>query len=164
MSHTVESKSGQISIFRYLAGLFAIFTSWMNSVGSIWVFCLMLLVCADIFGRNVLNAPILGVAEILSYSMVGIVYLQLANTLHMGKFTRAEIVIEMLVGKRPVAGSFLSAIFDLFGVAVFAMLAWISFPVLVNSILEHEIDGTPATLTMVIWPFRLLVFLRRQPR
>ena len=33
----------------------------MNSIGTLWVFGMMLIICADIFSRNVLNHPLNGV-------------------------------------------------------------------------------------------------------
>ena len=52
----------------------------MNSIGTLWVFGMMLVICADIFSRNVLNYPLNGVPEIIAFSIAGTIYLQLANT------------------------------------------------------------------------------------
>ena len=41
----------------------------------------MVLINSDVIGRNLFNAPILGVPEMTSLSIVGIVFLQLADTL-----------------------------------------------------------------------------------
>jgi len=62
----------------------------MNSVGTLWVFALMFLICADVAGRYLLNAPIKGAAEMVGYSIVTAVFLQMASTLRAGRFTRAE--------------------------------------------------------------------------
>ena len=42
----------------------------MNGAGVVWTFALTFLICADIFGRTVLDRPIRGVAEIVSLSIV----------------------------------------------------------------------------------------------
>ncbi|NQV55533.1 MAG: TRAP transporter large permease subunit [Rhodospirillales bacterium] len=119
----------------------------------------MVLVCADIFGRNVLNAPIRGVAEILAYSVLSIVYLQLAHTLLMGRFTRAELVTGWLDGNRPIAGAGISAAFNLIGAVVFIALSWVTYPHLVSSFLEMEVDGMPTGVILLLWPFRLIMFV-----
>ena len=142
-----------------VTGAFGVFTSWMNSLGTVWVFALMLLVCADVIGRNFFLSPIVGVPELLSYSMVGIVFLQMANTLYVGRFTRAEIVIQWLSNHRPVAGSGLTGLFDLVGAVVFGALAILSYPNFISAWVEHEIDGMPGAFTMAVWPFRLIVFV-----
>ena len=84
--------------------IFDAFTSGMNSLGTFWVFCLMFLICADIIGRYFFNYPIRGVSEIIGYSIVTAVFLQFANTLNAGRFTRAELLIDWLIKRRPVAG------------------------------------------------------------
>ena len=54
----------------------------------------MLLINSDVLGRNLFNAPVRGVTELVSLSIVGIVFLQLADTLHSGRFTRADVLLE----------------------------------------------------------------------
>ena len=77
----------------------------MNSLGTFWVFCLMFLICTEITGRFAFNYPIRGVSEIIGYSIVTAVFLQFANTLHAGRFTRAELLIDWLEKRRPAVGS-----------------------------------------------------------
>ena len=47
---------------------FAALTGVVNGAASIWIFCLMLLICADIIGRSVFNSPVQGVAGIVATS------------------------------------------------------------------------------------------------
>lgn len=148
---------GEAQLPRRLAGFVGLFTSWMNSLGTVWVFGLMLLVCADIVGRNIFLAPIVGVPELLSYSMVGIVFLQIANTLFVGRFTRAELVIEWLRQYRPAAGSLLGAVFDIVGALVFAGIAIVTYPEFVSAFATNEVDGLPGVFTILVWPFRFIV-------
>ena len=63
----------------------------MNSVGSLWIFALMFLICADVAGRYLFNAPIKGAAEMVGYSIVTAVFLQMASTLRAGRLTRVEL-------------------------------------------------------------------------
>jgi TRAP-type C4-dicarboxylate transport system permease small subunit len=76
----------------------------MNSVGTLLIFALMFLICADVAGRYLLNAPIKGAAEMVGYSIVAAVFLQMASTLRAGRFTRVEMLIEPLEAQRPAAG------------------------------------------------------------
>ena len=66
----------------------------MNGVGTLWIFVLMFIICADVTGRYLFNAPIKGAAEMVGYSIVTAVFLQLASTLRVGRFTRVEMLIE----------------------------------------------------------------------
>lgn len=153
----ISAGPGKPLLQQRVAGAFGLFTSWMNSLGTVWVFGLMLLVCADIIGRNIFLAPIVGVTEVLSYSMVGIVFLQVANTLYVGRFTRAELVITWLEEFRPTAGSLLSALFSIVGAAVFLGIAILTWPEFVAALESHEVDGMPNQFTILVWPFRFIV-------
>ena len=76
----------------------------MNTVGTLWIFGLMFLICADVVGRYVFSAPIKGAAEMVGYSIVTAVFLQMASTLHAGRFTRVELLIEPLMTPRRGGG------------------------------------------------------------
>ena len=137
--------------------LFNGITNVMNSIGTLWVFAMMFMICADIFARNLFNHPLNGMPEIIGFSIAGTIYLQLANTLHAGRFTRAELLIEWLEVKRPVAGRVFNAIFNLFGVVVFIVMVrgfWFEFS---DAWAEDEIAGVPGTITFIVWPFYLLL-------
>ena len=131
----------------------------MNSVGTLWVFALMFLICADVAGRYLLNAPIKGAAEMVGYSIVTAVFLQLAATLHAGRFTRVEMLIEPLEQRRPAAGHAFNAVFCLVGVAVFAIITWGTWPKLSSAWTTDEIAGTPGVFVFLIWPFLAMVVL-----
>ncbi|MFM2187116.1 MAG: hypothetical protein RIR43_1688, partial [Pseudomonadota bacterium] len=52
--------------------------SLLASMGTIWIFLIMCLVVADVIGRDFLNAPITGVAEISAPSVASNVFHPLA--------------------------------------------------------------------------------------
>ncbi|MCZ7565883.1 MAG: TRAP transporter large permease subunit [Burkholderiales bacterium] len=131
----------------------------MNSVGTFWIFCLTFLVCADVVGRYLLDAPIRGAAEMVGYSIVTAVFLQLANTLHVGRFTRADLLILRLEQTRPAGAFTVDGIFNLLGAAVFTMIAWGTSPKFVHAWRTSEITGTPGDFTFVIWPFLAVIVL-----
>lgn len=139
-----------VSIFNGLSHL-------MNNVGTLWVFALMFLICSDILARTFFNAPIRGVPEIVGYSIVGTVYLQLANTLHAGRFTRAELLIDWLEAKRPFAGMKFVTIFNLFGFMVFALITHGVWPAFIDAWMENEVAGVPGDFTFIVWPFKLII-------
>ncbi len=151
--------SGRETVIGLPVRLFISLTNLMNSVGTLWVFGMMLIICADIFARNVLNHPLNGVPEIIAFSISGTIYLQLANTLHAGKFIRAELLIEWLEIKRPFAGRVFNAIFNLFGIVVFLIMAqgfWGEFS---DAWAEDEIAGVPGVVTFIVWPFYLILLV-----
>jgi C4-dicarboxylate transporter, DctM subunit len=146
-----------VRLFTRLADAFARLQRGMNSVGTLWIFCLMFLICADVAGRYLLNAPIKGVAEMVGYSIVTAVFLQFASTLHAGRFTRVEILIEPLEATRPAAALTFNAVFHLLGAAVFGVITWGAWPKLVAAWTNDEITGTPGVFAFVIWPFLAII-------
>jgi tripartite ATP-independent transporter DctM subunit len=129
----------------------------MASVGTLWIFGLMFLICADVAGRYLLNAPIQGAAEMVGYSIVTAVFLQMASTLHAGRFTRVELLIEPLEARRPAAGHAFNTVFNLLGAAVFGLVVWGTWPKLRDAWANDEITGIPGVFAFVIWPFLAVI-------
>jgi tripartite ATP-independent transporter DctM subunit len=129
----------------------------MNSVGTFWVFALMFLICADVAGRYLFSAPIKGAAEMVGYSIVTAVFLQMASALHAGRFTRVELLIDPLEANRPAAAHAVNAVFNLLGAAVFAVVVWGTWPKLEYAWANDEITGTPGVFTFRIWPFLAVI-------
>jgi len=125
----------------------------MNSAGALWILALMLLICADVAGRYLFSAPIKGAAEMVGYSIVTAVFLQMASTLRAGRFTRVEMLIEPLAARRPSAAHALNAGYHLVGAAVFAVITWGTWPKLREAWANDEITGTPGVFVFVTWPF-----------
>jgi TRAP-type mannitol/chloroaromatic compound transport system permease small subunit len=131
----------------------------MNALGTVWILALMLLVNADVIGRNLLGAPVRGVTELLALSIVGIVFLQLADTLHSGRFTRADVLLQRLKRTRPVAAARLQALFHVVGAALMAVILWAAWTPLVDSIRIREYVGAIGDFTAPVWPIRLIMLL-----
>jgi tripartite ATP-independent transporter DctM subunit len=137
---------------RFAQGLTALELG-MASVGTLWILGLMFLICGDVAGRYLFNAPILGAAEMVGYSIVTAVFLQMASALHAGRFTRVELLFGPMEAKRPAAAHTFNALFDLLGAAVFAVIVWGTWPKLAHAWRTDEITGTPGVFTFRIWPF-----------
>ncbi|MEX0340300.1 MAG: TRAP transporter small permease subunit, partial [Arenibacterium sp.] len=133
-------------------------TGLVSGAASIWIFCLMLLICADIFGRTVLNAPVQGVAEIVANSIVAIVFLQAAHALMTGRMTRTDILIGYLEEERPFAAALIRVVFHIAGVFVFAVIAQGTWPKLVDAWVEDEFFGAQGVFTAPIWPIKACLF------
>jgi len=129
----------------------------MNSIGTLWIFGLMFLICADVAGRYLFNAPIKGAAEMVGYSIVTAVFLQMASALHAGRFTRVEILIEPMETSRPAAAHSFVALFNLVGAAVFGLITWGTWPKLEHAFTTGEITGTPGVFDFIIWPFLAVI-------
>ena len=129
----------------------------LAAIGTLWIFAMMLLVVADVVGRNFLDAPITGVAEFASRSVASIVFLTLASAICSGRMTRSDFVPRLLGTRAPGLVRILDVGNALLGVVLFAALAVIGWPELMRSWQGNEYFGVQGVATMAAWPFRALL-------
>jgi len=138
---------------------FEMLLSVLNSIGTLWIFAMMILISCDVIGRTALNSPVPGVLELVRLSIVGIVFIQLGHTLRAGRITRSDNLIRALQRQLPRLGFGLQALFELAGVFVFVVLFQGSFPLFVNSWVSGEYAGIQGYVTYPVWPVRLIILI-----
>ncbi|MDR7152168.1 TRAP-type mannitol/chloroaromatic compound transport system permease small subunit [Hydrogenophaga palleronii] len=134
-------------------------TQGLNALGTLIIIGLMLLINTDIVGRTGFDAPVRGVTELVSLSIVGIVFLQLADTLRSGRFTRADMLLDRLKRNRPVLAAVLQAIYHGLGAVLMGIILWAAWPSLVESIRIREYVGALGDFTAPVWPVRLMMLV-----
>ena len=130
---------------------------FLNAIGSVWIMALMVLIVADVVGRDVFSHPVRGVTEIVSLSIVGIVFLQHADTLRAGRFTRADVLLGRLRETRPRLASALAGVYHLAGAVLLAIILWASWEPFVESLRIGEYVGAIGDFTAPMWPIRLII-------
>jgi TRAP-type mannitol/chloroaromatic compound transport system permease small subunit len=133
--------------------------SGMNALGTLWILALMVLINLDVFGRNLLDAPVRGVTELVSLSIVGIVFLQLGDTLRTGRFTRADILLDRLKRTRPAVADALHALYHGVGLVLMLIILNASWEPLMESIRIREYVGAIGDFQAPMWPVRLIMLL-----
>lgn len=131
----------------------------LAAVGTAWIFLMMLLIVADVLGRNFFDAPITGVAEFAARSVASIVFLQLAAAVCSGRMTRSDFLLRIIDRRSPGAVRVLEVINVLIGSFLFLALAFIAWPELVEAMKIQEYFGVQGVFTVVTWPFRALIVL-----
>jgi TRAP-type C4-dicarboxylate transport system permease small subunit len=110
--------------------LFGGLVSALNVVASLWVLVLVALISTDVIGRGGFNSPIPGVPEIVKFSIVGMLWLQMAYTLRARKHLRTTIGLALM----PKAGQRVVLVLNaLVGVAMFVFIAWLGVDEMVAS-------------------------------
>jgi len=132
---------------------------WLNALGTLWIIALMVLINTDVLGRNLFNAPVRGVTELVALSIVGIVFLQLADTLHSGRFTRADVLLARLKEARPVLAARLQALYHCVGAGLMGVILWAAWQPLVEAIRIREYVGAIGDFTAPVWPVRLIMLI-----
>ena len=131
----------------------------LNGLGTLWIIALMVLINSDVLGRNLFATPVRGVTELVALSIVGIVFLQLADTLQSGRFTRADVLLEKLKRTRPVMAARLQALYHLMGAGLMAVILWAAWSPLVEAIRIREYVGAIGDFTAPVWPVRLIMLV-----
>jgi TRAP-type C4-dicarboxylate transport system permease small subunit len=129
------------------------------AIGTIWIFAIMLLIVADVVGRNLFAAPISGVAEIASRSVVAIVFLMLPAAALSGSLVRADFLMRGLRSRAPKLVHLLDLVFALSGAVLFALVALASWPDTHEAWATSEFFGVRGVWTLPTLPFHLLVVL-----
>lgn len=134
---------------------FGALTATLATAGSLWIFALMVLICGDIAGRALFNAPIPGTPELVALSVPGLVFLQLAQVVRTRRMIHADLVLRVIEERAPVAGHVYAFLYALAGVAVFALILVWAAPDLAVAIRRGEFAGAVGSFTVAVWPFKL---------
>lgn len=129
----------------------------LNAVGSIGIFALMCLICADVGMRYLMNTPIPGVGEIVEVSIVAIVFAQLADTVARDRLTRADTLIEALRISRPRVARGIDLVAALAGIALMAILVYGVVPEIIRDYERGYYVGTFGVFTFPAWPNKVVV-------
>lgn len=133
--------------------------SALNSIGTLYIFILMIVITLDVIGRTVFNAPVPGVLELVRLSIVGIIFIQIGHTLRAGRITRSDNMITRLQARSRALGFGLQAVYALAGTFVFAVLLYASMPHLAHAWSSGEYAGIEGYITFPVWPVKLVILI-----
>ena len=115
-------------------------TQGANILGTMLIVGLVLIICVDVIGRETLGAPLSGVPEMVSLSIVAIVFLQVPQAFKAGRLTRSDGLIELL------------------GALVVGTILYAHWPILTRSIARGDFVGSVGNFTFPTWPVKLAIF------
>lgn len=131
----------------------------MSAIGTAAIGALMLLIVADVIGRNLLDLPITGVSEIAGRTVVAIVFLQVPAAILQLRLTRADFLVRRIARSSPRAVALMEMCFCLVGAIVFALIVWSSWPKFTSAWASGEFFGVQGVWTIPTWPFRGITVL-----
>ena len=122
-------------------------------LAAVLAFVLCFVVVADVSGRVLLNSPLKGTPEIVSYSIVVICYLQAAYAIRSGGMISTDAITTHL----PLRVQALLAAFGaLLGVLLFAIICWGGVDGAAHAWNSGEFEGEGA-LRIPAWPARFVI-------
>ncbi len=134
-------------------------TMALNVVGTLLILAIMVLINADVIGRGAFGLPISGVPEMVSMSIVAIVFLQVAHTFRMGKLTRSDAVLGMIESRSPRFRALVEFIFCCSAIGIMAQLLSASWPLFMKSWTRNTFEGTIGDFTAPIWPVKFIILI-----
>ena len=134
-------------------------TQALNVAGSILILALTVLIGIDVAGRNLAGAPVAGVPELVTLSILAIVFLQAPQALRAGRFTRSEAVIDALRARLPGAAKALETVFDLAAIAVVGVIVHATWPIFARAWQRGEFIGAVGDFTAPTWPVKLTILV-----
>ena len=138
---------------------FGAVVSGMNAAGSCWIVVLMVLINVEALGRSAFNKPIIGVIEMIEISVVGIVFMQLADSLRRGVLTRSDGLFNQVMARKPAAGHLMAIITHLAGTAFMALIIRGSVPFFIDAWEKDYYIGVEGMFTAPVWPIALIIII-----
>ncbi len=138
---------------------FSALVAGLNSIGTTWIFVLMLIINVDVLSRFLFNLPIQGVAEIVELSIVGIVFLQISDAVRAGRLTRSDGLYMQILKRRPVIGYVMGVVFDLAGAIFFIFILLGAVPRLIEAYERGYFAGNEGLFVVPVWPIRLILVI-----
>lgn len=134
-------------------------TQALNVIGSVLILLLMALVGFDVAGRNLFGSPLSGVPEMVTLSIVAIVFLQIPQALRAGRFTRSDAVIGWLRRASPAIGRLFETLFDLISIGVISVIFYATWPLFVRSWTRGDYIGAVGDFTAPTWPVKATILI-----
>ncbi len=134
-------------------------TQGMNVLGSLLIVGLMVLIGSDVIGRGVFASPIPGVPEIVSLSIVAIVFLQIPAALKAGRLTRSDAVLTRIIKARPRLGSALETVMDLAAMGIVATIFYSTLPLFRRSWVRNDFVGAIGDFTAPTWSVKGIILI-----
>lgn len=149
------------AVFHYLvAGLSRVtkyISTTANVAGTLVVLALVVIVNYDIVARGLFNQPFRGAYEVVQFSMVLIVFLQLPDVIRVDRLTRSDGLLFLIGDKYPQAASVLRRVINTGSSIIMALIAIAIFPEFLDMWETQDFFGVPGIFTAPWWPIKLTI-------
>lgn len=130
-----------------------------NAAGTLIIILMILMVNYEIVARGLFNQPFRGTYEVVQFSLVMIVFLQLPDVIRAGRLTRSDGLLGMITRRNRGAGRTLSRLIDGFSMTFMLIVAYAIWPEFLDMWETQDFFGVPGVFTAPWWPIKLAIFL-----
>lgn len=128
-----------------------------NVAGTLVVLALVVVVNLDVVARGVFHAPLRGVYEIVQFSVVLIVFLQLPDVVRVDRLTRSDGFLNLIHQRKPLLTANIRRMINAISAIFMGLIAYIMFPEFIEMWHTQDYFGVPGIFTAPWWPIKLAI-------
>jgi len=129
-----------------------------NAVGTLVVLALVLVVNYDVVARG-LHKPFHGAVELVQFSMVLIVFLQLPDVVRVNRLTRSDGFLSIARTRWPRLQFWMDKAINAIAGIFMLLMAIAIWPEFVEMLETKDYFGVPGVFTAPWWPLKLVIFI-----
>lgn len=130
-----------------------------NAIGTLVVLGLVLIVNFDVVARGIFHAPFRGAVEVVQFSMVLIVFLQLPDVVRVNRLTRSDGLLAVLGDRHPRLANSMARTIDLISAVFMGLIVLTVWPDFIENWESADYFGTPGIFTAPWWPVKLVILM-----
>ncbi len=130
-----------------------------NAIGTLVVLGLVLVVDYDVIARGLFNMPFRGTVEVVQFSMVLIVFLQLPDVVRVNRLTRSDGLLTLIAHKYPGVARTLRRIINAISATLMVLIAVAMWPEFLEMFETKDFFGIPGVFMAPWWPIKLTILL-----
>ena len=128
-----------------------------NALGTLVVLALVVILNVDVIARGVFSSPLRGTYEIVQFSVVMIVFLQLADVVRVDRLTRSDGFLNLLHNRNPRLTASLRRIINAISAIFMGLIAYITYPEVAHMWHTQDYFGVPGLFTLPWWPVKFVI-------
>ena len=130
-----------------------------NAVGTLVVLALVAVVNYDVVSREFFDQSFHGAVELVQFSMVLIVFLQLPDVVRVNRLTRSDGFLALAGNRWPRLFAILDKLINLLAGIFMLLIAIAIWPEFLDMLDTRDYFGVPGVFTAPWWPVKLVIFL-----
>ncbi|MDA8584707.1 TRAP transporter small permease [Rhodobacteraceae bacterium] len=130
-----------------------------NIAGTLVVLGLVVIVNFDVVARGVFNQPFRGAVEVVQFSMVLIVFLQLPDVVRINRLTASDGFLNLVGHRFPRFSRGLRIFINTIAMLFMGAIAVTMYPEFVDMWDTQDFFGVPGIFTAPWWPIKLVITL-----
>jgi len=130
-----------------------------NVAGTLVVLGLVIIVNFDVVARGVFNQPFRGAVEVVQFSIVLIVFLQLPDVVRINRLTASDGFLNLVGNRFPRFTRGLRFFINTIAALFMAAIAVTMYPEFIEMWHTQDFFGIPGVFTAPWWPIKLVITL-----